>query len=159
MKGVQSLRVLPKKVAHPRQNPQNVTQEKQKSLVENSGDGDDPHHPKKDIEKPHKLPITSKRKRQNNQQEVEEVIPGEDVLLENMELDANIEDIEFPDDKQRVQPGGELVIQEPIFYEEESLTLHSALFDKYLKKLVFERVNSKGKRIKDTELDLNNVLP
>jgi hypothetical protein len=45
------------------------------------------------------LPITSKRKIQNNQQEVEEVIPGEDVLIENMELDANIEDIEFLDDE------------------------------------------------------------
>jgi hypothetical protein len=54
---------------------------------------------------------------------------------------------------------GELVTQEPVFYEEESLTLHSALFDKYLNKLVFERVNSKGKRAqgKDTELDLNGV--
>jgi hypothetical protein len=50
-------------------------------LIENSGDGDDPHHPKNNIEKPHKLPITSKRKRHNNQQEVEEVIPDEDLFL------------------------------------------------------------------------------
>jgi hypothetical protein len=137
-------------------------QEKQNSLIENSGDGDDPNHPKKSVERPHKLPI-NKRKRKNNQQEVEEVIPDEEFLLEDMELDANIEDIEFPDDEQRVQQSREvaveLVTQEPVFYEEESLTLHSALFDKDLKKLVFERVNSKGKRIqeKDTELDLNGV--
>ena len=33
----------------PRQNPQIITQAKNKYLVENSGDGDDPQHPKKDI--------------------------------------------------------------------------------------------------------------
>jgi hypothetical protein len=51
------------------------------------------------------------------------------------------------------------VTLEPAFYEEESLTLRSALFDKDLRKLVFERVNSKGKRIQEkyTELDLNEV--
>jgi hypothetical protein len=79
-------------------------------LVENSGDRDDPHNPKKDIENTHKLPINRKRKIQNNKQEVGEVIPGEYVLLENMELNANIEDIKFPGDKQRVQLGEELVI-------------------------------------------------
>jgi hypothetical protein len=85
-------------VAHPDKIPKLLLRKK-KSLVENLGDGDDPQHPKKDIEKPHKFPITNKRKRQNNQQEMEEVISDEDVLLENMELDANIEDIEFPDDE------------------------------------------------------------
>jgi hypothetical protein len=117
-------------------------QEKQKSLIENSSDRDDPHHPKSNIEKPHKLPITIKRKRKNNQQEVEEVIPDANVLLEEMELDENIEDIEFPYDEQTIQENrevvGELVTQEHFFYEEESLTLHSALLDKDLKKLVFE---------------------
>jgi len=67
-----------------------------------------------------------------------------------MEFDAKIEDKEFPNDEQRDQPNGEFETREPTFYEEEYLTLHSALFDKDLKKLVFERVNSKGKRIKDT---------
>jgi hypothetical protein len=32
-------------------------------LVENSSDEDDPHRPKKDIEKPNKLPITRNKKR------------------------------------------------------------------------------------------------
>jgi hypothetical protein len=45
-----------------------------------------------------------KRKRQNNQHESEEYIPEDDVLLQDMELDTNIEDIEFPDDEQRIQP-------------------------------------------------------
>jgi hypothetical protein len=48
-----------------------------------------------------------------------------------MDLDANIEDIEFPDEEQRVQESREvateLVTQEPILFEEESMTLHSAL--------------------------------
>jgi hypothetical protein len=51
-----------------------------------------------------------------------------------MELDANIKDREFPDDAKRVKIDGELVSQEDILYKEESLTLPSALFDKYLKK-------------------------
>jgi len=37
------------------------------------------------------------------------------------------------------------------------LTLHSASFDKYLKNMVFECVNSKGKRTKYSEMDLNKV--
>jgi hypothetical protein len=140
-------------------------QEKQNSLIENSGDGYDLDHPKKSIERPHKLPV-NKRKRQINQvQEVEKSILGEEVLLEDMELDENIEDIEFPDDEHRAQQSREVVEElatpEPAFYEEDSLTLHSALFDKVLNNLVFELVNSKGKRIqqKDTELDLNGVPP
>jgi hypothetical protein len=43
----------------------------------------------------------------------------------------------------------ELETQQPVFYEEESLTLHSASFDRDSKKLVFERVNSKGKRSRE----------
>jgi hypothetical protein len=58
-----------------------------------------------------------------------------------MELDANIEDIEFPDDEQRIQPKKEVVGQETIFYEEDYLSLYSASFDKDLKKLVFELVH------------------
>ena len=59
-----------------------------------------------------------------------------------MDLEENIEDIEFPYDEHMIQENrevvGELVTQEHFFYEEESLTLHSALFDKDLNKLVFE---------------------
>jgi hypothetical protein len=53
---------------------------------------------------------------------VEEVIHDEDTLLEYMELDANIEDIEFLDDEQRIQHNkevvGEMVTQGLVFYEE-----------------------------------------
>jgi hypothetical protein len=97
--------------------------------------------------------INSKRKRQENQQEAGELIPDDDDSLEDMELDVNIEDIEFPDEEQRIQESKEIAVelamQEPIFYEEESLTLHNALFDKDSKKLVLERVNSKGKKVQE----------
>jgi hypothetical protein len=150
----------------PKQNPQIVTQEQNKSLTENSGDGDDHDPPKRNLERPHKLTINSKRKRQTNQQEVDEVIPEDEYALEDMDLDVNIEDIEFLDEEQRIQESkevaAELATQEPIFFEEESLTLHSALFDKDSKKLVFERVNSKGKKVQGkthSEFNLSGVLP
>jgi hypothetical protein len=72
-------------------------------MIDNSSDPDDPHHLKNIIEKPHKLQIISKRKRKNNQHEVEEVMHDEDSLLEDMELDANIEDIKFPNNEHKVQ--------------------------------------------------------
>jgi hypothetical protein len=50
-----------------------------------------------------------------------------------------------------------LIVQENIFDEEESLTLHNASFDKELKKLVFQHVNSRGKRVKDSTMDLRGV--
>ena len=56
----------------------------------------------------------------------------------------------------------ELATQEPVFYEEESLTLHNALFDKDSKKLIFERVNLKGKKVQGktlSEFNLREVLP
>jgi hypothetical protein len=55
----------------------------------------------------------------------------------------------------------ELETQEAIFYEEESVTLHRTLFEKCLKKLVLERVNSKGKRFQGKDIDfyLNGVPP
>jgi hypothetical protein len=49
-------------------------QEKNKSLTENSGDRDDHDPPTRNLERPHKLTINSKRKRQTNQQEVYEVV-------------------------------------------------------------------------------------
>jgi hypothetical protein len=83
-----------------------------------------------------------------------------------MELDTNFEDIEFLDDEQRIQESleiaTELETQEPVFYEEESLTLHNALFDKDSKKLIFERVNLKGKKVQGktlSEFNLREVLP
>jgi hypothetical protein len=50
-----------------------------------------------------------------------------------------------------------VVVQETSFYEEKSLALHSMSFDKDLKKLVSEHVNSKGKRIKDSNMNLNGI--
>jgi hypothetical protein len=74
-----------------------------------------------------------------------------------MDLDVDIENIEFPDDERRILPGKELIVQENIFDEEESLTLHNASFDKELKKIVFQHVNSRGKRVKYSTMDLRGV--
>ena len=67
-----------------------------------------------------------------------------------MDLDANIEDIEFLDEEQRVQESQEvateLVTQEPFLFEEESTTLHNDMFDKVSKKLVFEKTNTRNKK-------------
>jgi len=94
------------------------------------------------------------------------ILDDDDDALEEMELDANIKDIEFPDKEQRIQKSKEiaagLTMQEPIFYEEESLTLHNVLFDKDSKNLVLERVYSKGKKVQGkthAKYDLNRVLP
>ena len=58
-----------------------------------------------------------------------------------MELGVNIEDIEFPDEEQRMQKSREvatkLATQETIMFEEESMTLDSATFDKNSSKLVY----------------------
>jgi hypothetical protein len=83
-----------------------------------------------------------------------------------MDLDVNIEDIEFPDEEQRIQESrevvAELATQEPIIFEEESLTLHSALFNKVSKKLVIEKIHAKNKKVQgklSLKLDLNGVPP
>jgi len=69
-----------------------------------------------------------------------------------MDLDVDIENIEFPDDEKILQERREVAVeletQEHAFSEEESFTVHNALFDKSIKKLIFERLHSKNKRIK-----------
>jgi len=83
-----------------------------------------------------------------------------------MDLDVNIEDIEFPDEEQRVQESKELAIEftmkKLVFFEEESLTLHSAMFEKSTKKLVLEKVQPKVKKSQgksNLEFDFNGVPP
>ena len=81
-----------------------------------------------------------------------------------MDLDMNIEDIEFPDEEQKIQGRREfkkkLETQEPILFEEESMTLHCSLFDRCSKKLVIEKIHAKNKKVQgklSSELDLNGV--
>jgi len=53
-------------------------------------------------------------------------------------------------------------MQEPILFEEESMTLHSVLFDKVSKKLVFDKTNARNKKAQGnicSILDLNGVPP
>jgi len=50
-----------------------------------------------------------------------------------------------------------------VFSKQESFTVHNALFDKIYKKIIFERTNSKNKRIQGKsfffELNLSGVPP
>jgi hypothetical protein len=55
------------KCGTPKSNPQIMIREQKKSVSENSDDGDDHNPPKKILERPHKLTISGKRKRQVNQ--------------------------------------------------------------------------------------------
>jgi hypothetical protein len=45
------------------------------------------------LENPNKLTINNKIKRQTNPHEVDKLIPGDEYVLEDMDLDANNEDI------------------------------------------------------------------
>jgi hypothetical protein len=60
------------------------------------------------------------------------------------------EDIELPDEEKILQERREfpteLATQEPILFEEESMTLHSALFDKISKIFIFEKTNARNKK-------------
>jgi hypothetical protein len=83
-----------------------------------------------------------------------------------MELDINVEEIEIAGEEQRLQESKtiarELATQEPIIFEEESLTLHHATFNKNSRKLVIEKVNSKNKKIQEkwnSKFDFQGVPP
>jgi hypothetical protein len=83
-----------------------------------------------------------------------------------MDLDFDIENVEFPDDEKRVQESTEVSVElenkEQTFLEDESFTIQNDLFDKITKNLIFERLHSKNKRIQgksNLELDLSGVPP
>jgi hypothetical protein len=109
------------------------------------------NHPKVNLENPQKLPISRKRKRGTSKDGESDDIPGEEIVPKDMELDVNVEEIEFADEEQMIQESRmisrELSTQEPIIFEEESLTLHHATFNKSSRKLVIEKINAKNKNI------------
>jgi hypothetical protein len=57
----------------------------------------------REIENPHKLPISSKRKRGTNKEGESEYLPRNEIVPEDMELDVNIEKIEFTGEEQRLE--------------------------------------------------------
>jgi hypothetical protein len=73
-----------------------------------------------------------------------------------MDLDVNIEAIEFLDEEKRLQEtrevATELATREQVFFEEEYLTVHNALYDKDSKKLIFEKIHSKNKNSKENPI-------
>ena len=64
--------------------------EQNKSLTNNSDDGSDQNPHKGKLEQTHKL---QERKRQSTQQEVEKLVPEDEVVLQDMDLDVDIENI------------------------------------------------------------------
>jgi hypothetical protein len=56
----------------------------------------------------------------------------------------------------------ELASQEPEIFEEESVTLHHATYNKNSKKLLIEKVNLKNKKVSEkwkSEIDFQGVKP
>jgi hypothetical protein len=105
------------------------------------------------------------RKRKKKLQEVNGVEPEDEITPEDMDLYVNIEDIEFPDEERRVHESRKFAtkigMQEEILFEEESITLYNAMFDKYSEKLVFDK-NSLKKNIQgnsSSKVDLNGIPP
>ena len=90
--------------------------------MNNSNDGGDHNPPKGSFERYHKLLVTSKIKIQISREGGNEGAPKDEVVLEDMNLDVNIEDIEFPNEEQRIQESREVTIAlatwEPILFEE-----------------------------------------
>jgi len=95
---------LPKKISQP------MSPQQKNYSTNNSNDGCDRNPPKGRLYKSHKLQV--KRKRQGTLHEEENIIPEGEIKFQYMDLDINIEDIEFEDDEQRLQESRKL---KPIF--------------------------------------------
>jgi hypothetical protein len=128
--------IVSQKSGPPKQSFQSATPKKKKVSTNNYDDGGDKNPLKGKLEWYHKLQV--KRKRQNSQQEVEQHIPKNEIILEDMDLDVAIENIQFPDDEHRLQESKEvateIATQEEVLSEEESFTVQNALFDKSSRK-------------------------
>jgi hypothetical protein len=80
-------------------------------LTNKSNDGGDQNPLKGKLEWSHK--IRAKIKRQSTQQEVEKLVHKDEVFLEDVDMDVDIEIIEFPNDEQILQESREVVT--PLF--------------------------------------------
>jgi hypothetical protein len=70
-----------------------------------------------------------------------------------MELDVNIEEIEFAGEERKLQESRKIAkefsTQETIIFEEKYFILHYATFNKKSRKLVIEKSNAKNKNIQE----------
>jgi hypothetical protein len=80
-----------------------------------------------------------------------------------MDLDINIEDIEFSDDEhilqERREVAAEIATQEQTFLEDESFIVQNALFDRSSKNLILEKIHSKNNKISKSKFDFKDVPP
>jgi len=93
---------ISQKSNQPKPNSQLAAQEQNNSSIDNFDDGGDHNPLKGSLERHHKLTVTSKRKRKINKEGTNEVKPEVEISLEDMELDENIEYIDYPNEEQRV---------------------------------------------------------
>jgi hypothetical protein len=121
--------------------------------MENFDDRGDHNPPNKSLEIPHKNKVTSKIKRKINHKGTNEVELEDETSVECMDLDENIEGIEFlnkePRVQERKQVAAELGTLEPLLLEEETLNFHISLLDKSKNKLVFQNFIQKTKHFKE----------
>jgi hypothetical protein len=78
-----------------------------------------------------------------------------------MDLDVDIENIWFPDDEEHTQENVQsvaLVVQDEVFSDEETFSVHNVLFDKSSKKLTFERTSKNKKGKSRSTIDTKNML-
>jgi hypothetical protein len=80
-----------------------------------------------------------------------------------MDLEVDIENIQFPEEEQRLQETQQFTLEvatlEEHFLEDESYTIYNAIFDRNSRKLVFEGIRQKNKKGKScSEYDLSKML-
>jgi hypothetical protein len=71
--------------------------------LNNSNDGGDHNPPTVSIKMPHKILVTNKIKIQTSREGGNEGAPEDEIVLKDLDLDVNMEDIEFTDEEQRVK--------------------------------------------------------
>jgi hypothetical protein len=116
--------------------------------------GGDKNLPQGKMENTHKIPIRKKRKIPLQEEEEEQVSENDvnNLSLEDMDHEVDIENIQFNEEENMLQETQQIVLevatQEEYFSEDESFTIHNAIFDRNSRKLVFEGTshkNNKGK--------------
>jgi hypothetical protein len=107
----------------PKKSFHSAAPDQKKYSTNNSKIGGDQNPLKRNLERSCKLQV--KIKIQSTQQEVEKLIPKDEVFLEDMDLDVDIENIDFPDNEKRLQDrrevASEIETQEQSSSEDESL--------------------------------------
>jgi len=94
MKGVLGLLMFHRKMTYQNKDlSQQHLKKGNKYSLDNYDDGGDHKPPNGSLQRPHKISMTSKRKRQKSREGGNEGAPKYEIVLEDMDLDVNIKDI------------------------------------------------------------------